>query len=103
MRRRSVDMISGEVFEPEKEGPPRSVSARRSASSNSAAPSYADSEPPSWKDTDDGYVDDAPIRKVKGVLLPHSQSAALAPGRVVEHGCICMQYAAAPAEDLRLW
>lgn len=67
MRRRSVDMISGDVLEPQKEGPPRSVAARRNNSANSAAPSYAAPEPPSWQPPAADYTaDDEPIRKVKG-------------------------------------
>lgn len=68
MRRRSVDMISGDVLEPANEGPPRSVSARRRATNS--APTYEDSAPPSWQPSDpEAPPADAPIRKVTGATL----------------------------------
>lgn len=75
MRRRSVDMISGNVREPAKEGPPRSVSARRNAN-NSTPPPYDDGpayddgpvydDPPSWAPVAKEDSDE-PLRKVTGV------------------------------------
>lgn len=89
MRRRSVDMISGDVLEPQKEGPPRSVAARRNNSANSAAPSYVASEPPSepssWEPADSyNSAGDEPIRKVKGVRRPCQSPRSV-------RSCACMR------------
>lgn len=89
MRRRSVDMISGDVLEPQKEGPPRSVAARRNNSANSAAPSYVASEPPSepssWEPADSyDSAGDEPIRKVKGVRRPCQSPRSV-------RSCACMR------------
>eukprot|EP00892_Ulva_mutabilis_P005596 jgi/Ulvmu1/3408/UM016_0026.1 len=83
-RRRSVDMISGDVREPAKEGPPRSVSARRNAN-NASPPTYADPAPSSWATATDDDADE-PIRKVtvepsrRRSFVPAAESEYTPPG-----------------------